>query len=369
MAFPDLQATRQRLKALATELVELSATYEPTPPGSIGHEHPIFIRARALLTEAQTPFEHTAALCTTIVEAASVRTLIHLGVFDNIPDNASISLGDLSQKTGVQESLLQRLLRAPILSGLIHQNGDVNLSHTRISRDYRSDGFTTRFMSLLYDHGLRNVIRLPQYLDHQRQATGKYEEPGASRGNSLFNMTTWEAGVEGEKTTFQLMEEDEAKFKGFQKLLDSAKHLNPYVGFYDFSKLASDEPDRIVLCDVGGGHGHSIVEILKAHPQIKPEQCALQDTAAVVEYAKTSNQQLPAGVKFQVHDFFTPQPIKHARAYYLRAIAHDLSDINLVKVLKHIVVVMAPDSKVLISENVIPEAGFGSRAIMQDMLM
>ena len=90
MAFPDLQATRQRLKALATELVELSATYEPTPPGSIGHEHPIFIRARALLTEAQTPFEHTAALCTTIVEAASVRTLIHLGVFDNIPDNASI---------------------------------------------------------------------------------------------------------------------------------------------------------------------------------------------------------------------------------------------------------------------------------------
>lgn len=165
------------------------------------------------------------------------------------------------------------------------------------------------------------------------------------------------------------MEEDDAKMKAFQKMLNSSKDLNPYVGFHDFSKLASDEPERILLCDVGGGHGFSITEILKAHPEIKPEQCVLQDTAAVVEFAKTCNQQLPAGVKFQVHDFFTPQPIKQARAYYLRAIAHGLSDANLVRVLKQIVPAMAPDSKILISENVTPETEFVSRAIMQDMMM
>lgn len=197
MASPDLQATRQRLNALATELVKLSKTYEPATPGIVGHEHPIFIKARAFIAEAQTPFEHTAALCTATVEAASVRTLMHLGVFDKIPYSSSIDFDDLSQKTGVQESLLQRLLRAPILSGLIHQSSEGHFSHTRISKGYRCDGFATRFMSLLYDQGLQNMIRLPQYLDQQHQATGKYEEPGASRDNTYFNMTTWAAGFEG----------------------------------------------------------------------------------------------------------------------------------------------------------------------------
>ena len=179
---------------------------------------------------------------------------------------------------------------------------------------------------------------------------------------------TWYAGQEG-KTSFEIIAQDPARLLRFQKLMGSVAHLNPFTGVYDFIKLATpDEPERPVFVDVGGGHGHAIAAILSAHPEIKPDQCILQDRPEVVELARKQGG-LPERVHFMPHDFFATQPVKHARAYHLRAIAHDLSDVNLIKVLKQIVPAMAPDSKVLIADNVIPEHGSKGMAGFMDMFM
>ena len=55
------------------------------------------------------------------------------------------------------------------------------------------------------------------------------------------------------------------------------------------------------------------------------------------------------------HDFWTPQPVVHAKAYFMRWIMHDYVDGLAVMILKHIAAAMADDSVLLIHEAVVPE--------------
>lgn len=164
------------------------------------------------------------------------------------------------------------------------------------------------------------------------------------------------------------MEHDTEKLKGFQKLMAMAARFRPFTGFYDFGKLNTTEEGRPVLVDVGGADGTTIAKILEAHPQLKPEQCVLEDRPQVIDLAR-KNENLPKGVHFQPHDFFQPQPIKNARAYLLRAVCHDWSDTMVIKILSHIASAMAADSKVLIADNVLPEGGVQGMAAYMDLMM
>lgn len=56
-------------------------------------------------------------------------------------------------------------------------------------------------------------------------------------------------------------------------------------------------------------------------------------------------------IELQVHDFFTPQPIKGARAYFMRSVLHDWPDEQCRKILGHLKDAMDPGySKILISD-------------------
>lgn len=365
----DIGATRDRLQAIAQEINELAKTYEPSQPGVFGHQAPAISKAMEFINEAQNSIDNTMFLFSATYQTCIRRTLIQLGVFDKIPLNGCVSLHDLSKASNATPELIERLLRVELASGLIHQDDEGNYSHTRLSKGYTANALATGLFRNIFDRKVQELSLLPEFLEHQRQATGKLEEVGASRDNTLYNLVTWKAGVEGQKHTFEVLEEQPEQMKRFQKHMDSSRHVSPYVGYYDFSKLATDDPDRAVLVDVGGGHGHSIAAILAAHSAIKPEQCVLQDMAGPVAYAESDNDKLPKGVQFQVHNFFDRQPVHGARAYYMRAIAHDLSDANLVRLLQQITPVMAADSKILIAENIFPERGMLPLGTLMDITM
>lgn len=361
-------ALRAKLNTLAEEILKLTADFEPSPPGSWGTEPELITKAKALIAQAQSPTDYLSNLCCTTAETASVQTLLELNVIQSIPATGSISARDVAEKTGVQESLVIRLLRLPTNSGFVHQDEQGNYSHTHLSAGFQQP-FAAIMLGQVYADGLQPLIRLPQFLKEQKNETGKIEEPGASRDNTYWNLFTWQIGEQGKSSTFEIMERDPIKMQAFQKNLERSAHLHPYVGYYDFAKLATDDPERPVFVDVGGGHGYAVMNVLKHHPQIRPEQCVLQDSAPVIKYAEEQNKDLPIGVKFQPHDFFQPNPIKGARAYYLRAIAHDLSDQNTIRVLKQIVPMMEKDSKILIADNIIPEGNTSGMTAVMDMMM
>lgn len=78
-----------------------------------------------------------------------------------------------------------------------------------------------------------------------------------------------------------------------------------------------DEHD-IVLVDVGGGKGHDLSRFATLHmSDIKEPRLVLQDLPDVIEHLTSVDNPLPPSIKAMAHDFFTPQPVRGARGYYL----------------------------------------------------
>lgn len=112
----------------------------------------------------------------------------------------------------------------------------------------------------------------------------------------------------------------------------------------------TDDPEAVLLIDIGGGEGHDIAAFKKAFPDA-PGKLVLQDLPPVIDHIKS----LDAAITRQKHDFFTPQPVKGARAYYMRHVLHDWPDHSCVEIMNHIADAMVPGySKLLIFEWILP---------------
>ena len=140
-------------------------------------------------------------------------------------------------------------------------------------------------------------------------------------------------------------------------------------GFYSVSeRLASgydSTASEVLLVDVGGGQGHDMEDLLAKHTNL-PGSLILQDQPDVVSKISPS----PRGFEAMAHNFFTVQPVRHARAYYLHSVLHDWSDKDSVKILKQILPAMKSGySKLLLNEIVVPEKGASWPVTSMDWLM
>ena len=72
-------------------------------------------------------------------------------------------------------------------------------------------------------------------------------------------------------------------------------------------------------------------------------------------------------VSFQVHDFFTPQPVRGADVYFFRAILHNWSDPYAIKILRQVVPVMKASSRIIIMDGLIPPTGTAPLAVTRIM--
>lgn len=97
------------------------------------------------------------------------------------------------------------------------------------------------------------------------------------------------------------------------------------------------------------------MSVAQQHPKIK---FVVEDVADTV---KRGAAELPTTLKdrvtFKEHDFFTPQPVEHASVYMTKQVLHDWPIPLCSSIIKNIVPAMGPDSKILIFDAVLPEAG------------
>jgi O-methyltransferase domain len=99
-----------------------------------------------------------------------------------------------------------------------------------------------------------------------------------------------------------------------------------------------------------------------------PGKIVLQDREPVIARVIANSEEQPC--EAQAHDFFTPQPVKAARAYSLHSILHDWSDEDGVKILENLVPALKRGySKVLLNEIVVSEEKPTLAATSMDMMM
>lgn len=62
-------------------------------------------------------------------------------------------------------------------------------------------------------------------------------------------------------------------------------------------------------------------------------------------------------LRFEAHDFFSPQPVSGADVYLLRFMCHDYSDKYAAKILQGLVPALGPKSRILLFDGIMPAPG------------
>jgi hypothetical protein len=363
----DVTATRATLESLAAELLDISKTFEPQEGQLFSMEPDIVQKARAFIAVAQAPMDFAMATTTSVIGAAVVRTLTYVGALQAIPSPNGATAQQLAQATGAQESLVERLLRTAVSVGFLTYDTQHGVyKHTHLSMPWaQSQSLASDMLDFCYDSCLSPMILLPDWLQHNNS-----DHPSEPTGDTAgtHNPLTYRHGTEG-KSVFETLAQHPENLAVFGRILKAAANLKPFTGLYPWERLADPDLERPLFVDIGGGPGHAISAILAAHPDLPASGFVLQELPNVIELAK---QSLPTGVQFQVHDFFTTNPVKGAKVYHLRACLHDWPDEMCVRMLKCVVPAMAQDSRLLVVECLLPtdpRDDTGGLMWFQDMAM
>lgn len=345
----DVTATRATLESLAAELLDMSKTFEPQDGQLFSMEPEIVQKARAFIAVAQAPMDFAMATTTSVIGAAVIRTLTQVGALQAIPSPDGATAQQVVQVTGAQESLVERLLRSVVSVGFLTYESQHGIyKHTLLSMPWaQPQSLASDMFNFCYDSCLAPMILLPDWLEHNN-----IDHPSEPTGDTAgtHNPLTYRHGTEG-RSVFETLAQNPENLSVFGRVLKAAANLKPLTGIYPWERLADADPKKPLFVDIGGGPGHAIGAILGAYPNLPASGFFLQDLPKVIELAK---QSLPAGVKSQAHDFFTPNPVKGAKVYHLRACLHDWPDEMCVRMLKCVVPAMSEDSRLLIVECLLP---------------
>ncbi|EEU36493.1 uncharacterized protein NECHADRAFT_81295 [Fusarium vanettenii 77-13-4] len=366
MALPS----KQEVNDLVNGLAQAAQAYSDAPDlnGYMSRVH-VLEKARALTNALITPDQKPNYHGLNIAELVAIRTFMRLKILDAIPASGSIPLKDLSQATGVQDSLLERMGRVLVASGFLDQTepDGGEYKHTKFSLAYILDKPAPGHLFLaMYDEWFKHMHNFDDYL----VSKGKFEEPQ----DPLYNPYTAYYKQEGTPVWSIMMQHPE-RFQAFQTGMSGIDVAIPVTGHFDFGLLkntAEEEAKGVVeLIDVGGGEGVVLNKILQAHSDLTPKNCVLQERPEVIQLAK-SKENLPESVQLVEHDFMEEQPIKGAKAYFMRMILHDYADPTSTRILSRLAEAMSPESRVLICEMVLPprvgEADFASAVLDQAVM-
>lgn len=123
-----------------------------------------------------------------------------------------------------------------------------------------------------------------------------------------------------ERSFFEYLPSDPAYFHRFTVGMDMIERDTPASGIYDFSWLvgkASQEPERPVFVDVGGGRGQAILAIHQEFPELPIERFVLQDRQETIDAVVAKEHPLLQKVQKVGIDFHRDQPVKGVSAFSL----------------------------------------------------
>ncbi|KAB8256191.1 S-adenosyl-L-methionine-dependent methyltransferase [Aspergillus pseudonomiae] len=142
----------------------------------------------------------------------------------------------------------------------------------------------------------------------------------------------------------------------FSYVQDHPEAGGSFQGVMTASLVAGADLTKPLFVDVGGAQGLDAQRLLHRHPELPPNVLIVQDLPEVV--TTHVKERLDSRIHKMAHDFFQPQPITGARAYFFHAVPHDWPNADVARMFAEVKKVMTPGySKLLIYEIVLPAQG------------
>ncbi|KAI9791597.1 MAG: hypothetical protein M1816_003683 [Peltula sp. TS41687] len=296
-----------------------------------------------LLYDLETPGDSMRRIIYLPLQLVVVRTAVDLNLFERL-DKVSepLSVDTLAKQTNADPLLLGRLLRYLASVGIIKEASEDHYAANKVSHIFTEQGVRGGVINN-FDNLEPCWSAMPQFL-----ANTGYANP-----TDPANCPA-QPGLQTDSTLFQWLPQHPQNFEAFNQWMAfqsdwKASCFDVFPVEEQLLKGAAAETP--VFVDVGGGIGQQCNEFRQRYPNATGK-VILQDLPHVVEQAKLQN-----GVEKMGHSFFTPQPIKGARAYYMRNIMHDFPDHKCVEILRNLRSAMTDESIIMIDDMVLPDAG------------
>ncbi|KAJ9143500.1 Demethylsterigmatocystin 6-O-methyltransferase 2 [Pleurostoma richardsiae] len=291
---------------------------------------------------------------------AAIKTLIDAGVFKKWAESGGepITCAKLAELTGADELLIRRMMRCISGQFLVTEVAEDTYARTTWAKTLAEDSSFPGMYGGFY-HELNNPMfrTLPFYL----KKTGFRNPTDVNDCNFQY----WRgAGA----NMFQYVGTNPLLTSDFNDAMEchSKYNLTPWPEVYPTDTVvAAAKPGVPLVVDVGGGKGHDLRKFLARHPDVPAGSLVLQDLPDILKGVEAE----PA-IAVQPHDFFTPEPVRGARVYFMHNVLHDWPDVTATQILKTLAASMEKGySRLLIHESLVSNVKPLSRVTVSDLTM
>ena len=280
-----------------------------------------------------------------------------------MPVDGTASYADIAGKTGLDEDLVFRFVRAAMSNRIFAEDSATSLvRHTAISR----------MLATKPGFGDALGLQLAELGPAGSQVTAAWEKWGQSASEP--NQVAFSLANNTDLSTFQVLGKNPPRAKRFGGAMhfytdDDAWNLRHLIAAFDWPAL--DQPGALLI-DVGGGMGQ-VSQVLARNT--KNVHFLVEDLPHVVPNAtKALPTDLKDRLSFTVQDFLQPQAVgKTADAILLRWVLHNWHDVYCAQILRALIPVLKSGTKILIYEYVLDDAPVldqaGRFGLQLDMIM
>lgn len=352
------------VSSLIEALVSAGKAYEKNEPGA---REALIDNSRALATSLEIPSEFLQrSFWAEPALSAIIRIAVNVKLFQYLKEagDSGISAEVLSTKTGMDIILLQRFARHLVAMCLITFR-DGAFHSTPLSNGLAEQNYQES-IAFCFDTTRPNFNVFPEFFqktEYRSPSLGTLNGPFQTAQNTQLPFFEWLVATPPNLQHFD----------SFMSAYRAGKANWFDPGFYPVTERMVEGFDQsesdVLLVDVGGGRGHDMALFCAQYNVSQHGRVILQDREPVIEAVKSASQN-PLAFEAQAHNFFTPQPIKGARAYSLHSILHDWGDEDGVKILQNLVPALKKGySRVLLNEIVVSEEKPTLAATSMDLMM
>ncbi|GAP92082.1 putative sterigmatocystin 8-O-methyltransferase [Rosellinia necatrix] len=267
----------------------------------------------------------------------SIDAICRFHILDAVPSGGQASFEDIAEKTGLDKTLVRRLLRHAISMRILREPEAGIVAHTKISK----------FLAIPYINSWVKFESNDTWPAIPKVAEAIEKWPSSEEANQ-----TGFALVNDGKSVFDVLSTDPARAMRFAGGMKSLDHVPgcadaAVATAYDWSSLGN-----VLIVNVGGSRGQVAIDLASKFENVK---LLVQDSAMVIEGAGSGvPSELKERVQFMKHELFEQQTVR-ADVYFFRMVIRNWGDKYAVGILKAQVPALRPGAKILIQDACMPE--------------
>ncbi|KXT14074.1 hypothetical protein AC579_10541 [Pseudocercospora musae] len=352
-SFSGLQTRMDELRDLLTQAEKCAEALGDELATNFAAQAQVLAKARSIIRKTQKPDQLLKEIFTSPYHLACLQTAFDAGWLRSIQQAGSPgrTVGELATGSGAEDTLVRQVLRYLAAHGDLREVAVDKYATTPLNSTLCTNDGLAGGLKHAGDAYAFSAAHMPDFL-----AANGYKYPADIESTPY---------AEGHGLSlFKDLAERPALGRAFNKYTATvALGRRSWHDVFPMKEVDVDD-DEVMLVDVGGGRGHELAAL--ARKQL-PGELVLQDLPEVVSQVP---REWKSRFTSQAHDYFTPQPRKDVRAYYMRRVLHEYNDEKCTQILSYTRDAMKPGySSLLINELVIPDTGCSPASATFDLIM